>query len=86
MADRAYDADNSLMDTILEACAEPASPPRRHRRFQHHYDKVLYKERNQIKRFFGKRKAFSRIATSYDKLLQYFLGFVKITAIAIWLK
>jgi hypothetical protein len=33
MADRAYDADNSLMDTILEACAELARPPRRHRRF-----------------------------------------------------
>jgi len=46
----------------------------------------LYKERNQIKRFFGKLKAFSRIATRYDKLLQNFLSFVKIAAIAIWLK
>lgn len=85
MADRAYDADR-LMDAILEAGAEPVIPPRRHRRFQHHYDKILYKERNQIERFFGKLKEFRRIATRYDKLLQNFLGFVKIAAIAIWLR
>lgn len=57
LADRAYDADG-LMDPILDAGAEPVIPPRRHRRFQH----------------------------KYDKLLQNFMGFVKIAAIAIWLK
>ena len=85
MADRAYDAD-SLMDAILDAGAEPVIPPRRPRRYQHYYDKDLYKERNQIERFFGKLKEFRRIATRYDKLLQNFLGFVKIAAIAIWLR
>ena len=54
--------------------------------YQHYYDKDLYKERNQIERFFGKLKKFRRIATRYDKLLQNFLGFVKIAAIAIWLR
>ena len=85
MADRAYDAD-SLMDAILDAGAEPVIPPRRHRRCQHYYHKDLYKERNQIERFFGKLKECRRIATRYDKLLQNFLGFVKIAAIAIWLR
>ena len=85
IADRAYDADR-LMDVILKTGGTPVIPPRRHRRVQHSYDKDLYRERNQIERLFAKLKEFRRIATRYDKLLQNFLGFVKIAAIAIWLK
>ena len=85
LADRAYDGDN-LMDAIYEIGAEPVIPPRRHRRFQHHYDTELYKERNQIERLFAKLKEYRRIATRYDKLLQNFIGFVMIAAIQLWLK
>ena len=46
----------------------------------------LYKERNIIERFFNKLKQFRRVATRYDKLLANFMGFVKLAAIAIWLK
>lgn len=84
-ADRAYDADR-LMDAILEVDAEPVIPPRRHRKHQHAYDKALYKERNVIERFFNKLKQFRRVATRYDKLLNNFMGFVKIAAIAILLR
>ena len=62
MADRAYDADR-LMDAILDAGAEPVIPPRRHRRYQHYYDKVLYKERNQIERFGWPWRAVSLTAS-----------------------
>jgi len=85
LADRAYDADR-FMDLIYEAGAQPVIPPRRHRRYQHPYDRDLYKERNQIERMFAKLKEFRRVATRYDKLLQNFLGFVKIAAIQLWLK
>ena len=85
LADRAYDADH-LMDVILDAGAEPVIPPRRHRKHQHAYDKALYKERNVIERFFNKLKQFRRVATRYDKLLNNFIGFVKIAAIEIWLR
>jgi len=97
LADRAYDADR-LMDAILDIGAEPVIPPRRHRKHQHAYDKVLYKERNAIERFacslgpvaftgsLNKLKQCRRIATRYDKLLVNFMGFVKIAAIAIWLR
>ena len=85
LADRAYDADR-LMDAILDAKAEPVIPPRRHRKYQHAYDKALYKERNLIERFFNKLKQFRRVATRYDKLLNTFMGFVKIAAIAIMLR
>lgn len=85
LADRAYDADH-FHDAILEAGAIPVIPPKRNRRHQHHYDKVIYKERNRIERFFNKLKHFRRVATRYDKLLTNFMGFVTIAAIAIQLR
>ena len=61
-------------------------PPRSHRKTLRAYDKALYKERNLIERFFNKLKQFRRVATRYDKLLVNFMGFVKIAALAIWLR
>jgi putative transposase len=61
-------------------------PPRRNRKLQRPYDLSLYKERNMIERFFNKLKQFRRVATRYDKLLVNFMGFVKLAAIAIWLR
>ncbi len=61
-------------------------PPKRNRKVQRRYDVHLYKERNLIERFFNKLKQFRRVATRYDKLLVNFMGFVKLAAIAIWLK
>src|ERR1700753_2689981 len=53
---------------------------------QRFYDTDLYKERNRIERFFNRLKQFRRVATRYDKLLANFMGFVKLAAIAIWLR
>lgn len=61
-------------------------PPKRNRKVQRDYDTHLYKERNRIERFFSKLKQFRRVATRYDKLLANFMGFVKLAAIAIWLR
>ena len=85
LADKAYDADR-LHHAILEAGAEVVIPPKRNRRVQHGYDRVIYKERNRIERFFNKLKHFRRVATRYDKLLANFMGFVTIAAIAILLR
>ena len=60
--------------------------PANNRRVQRSYDVDLYKERNLIERFFNKLKQFRRVATRYDKLLVNFMGFVKLAAIAIWLR
>ena len=59
---------------------------KRNRKIKRAYDTDLYKERNIIERFFSKLKQFRRVATRYDKLLVNFMGFVKLAAIAIWLK
>ena len=85
IADKGYDADH-LVDRIAEAGAEVVIPPKRNRKVQRAYDTDLYKERNRIERFFNKLKQFRRVATRYDKLLANFMGFVKLAAIAIWLK
>ena len=85
LADRAYDADR-LRESIMAAKATPVIPPKRNRRCQHEYDREIYKERNQVERFFNKLKHFRRVATRYDKLLVNFMGFVTLAAIAIQLR
>jgi putative transposase len=85
IADKGYDADH-LANRIAAAGAEIVIPPKRNRKVQRPYDADFYKERNRIERFFGKLKQFRRVATRYDKLLVNFMGFVKLAAIAIWLR
>ena len=85
IADKGYDADH-LVDRIARVSAEAVIPPKRNRKAPRTYDTYLYKERNRIERFFNKLKQFRRVATRYDKLLANFMGFVKLAAIAIWLR
>ena len=85
IADKGYDADH-LIATVTQTGAEAVIPPKRNRKVRRPYDVDLYKERNVIERFFNKLKQFRRVATRYDKLLVNFMGFVKLAAIAIWLK
>lgn len=85
IADKGYDADH-LCDRIAETGGQVVIPPKRNRTIKRPYDAELYKERNIIERFFNKLKQFRRVATRYDKLLANFMGFVKLAAIAIWLK
>ena len=85
IADKGYDADH-LAERIAGAGTEVVIPPRRNRTVRRAYDAELYKERNRIERFFNKLKQFRRVATRYDKLLANFMGFVKLAAIAIWLR
>lgn len=85
IADKGYDADH-LCDRIAETGGQVVIPPKRNRTIKRRYDAELYKERNIIERFFNKLKQFRRVATRYDKLLANFMGFVKLAAIAIWLK
>ncbi|WP_034995718.1 IS5 family transposase, partial [Beijerinckia mobilis] len=85
LADKGYDA-NHLHKKITGQGSEIVIPPKRNRKVQRPYDTELYKERNLVERFFNKLKQFRRVATRYDKLLANFMGFVKLAAIAIWLR
>jgi len=59
---------------------------RRHRKYQHGYDRIAYKQRWGIESFFAKLKQWRRIATRYDKLAANFFGFIKLASIMLWLK
>jgi len=85
LADKAYDADH-LIEKGKQNDTDIVILSKRNRKIERQYDDDLYKERNIIERFFNKLKQFRRIATRYDKLLANFMGFVKLAAIAIWLK
>jgi putative transposase len=85
LADKGYDADH-LCDRIEQAGTDVVIPPKRNRKTRRSYDGELYKERNHVERFFAKLKQFRRVATRYDKLLVNFMSFVKLAAIAIWLR
>jgi putative transposase len=83
IADKGYDA-NHLHEEIAGRGGEIVIPPKRNRKVQRSYDVDLYKERNLIERLFNKLKQFRRICD--NKLLVNFMGFVKLAAIAIWLR
>lgn len=85
IADKGYDAD-ALLEKLQKQDCKPVIPPKKNRKLQREYDKNLYIQRNLIERFFNKLKQFRRVATRYDKLLANFMGFVKIAAIAIWIR
>lgn len=84
LADKGYDADTNR-EAIREAGAEPCIPPRKNRTTPVAYDRHLYKERNEVERFFGRVKQYRRVATRYDKKAKNFLGFVWMAACAIML-
>jgi len=46
----------------------PEVPPMRTRPQPWQYNRVLYRRRNEVERFFRRLKRFRRIATRYDKL------------------
>lgn len=79
LADRAYDA-NKIIEYITFNSAVAVIPSRKNRKIQRDYDKEIYKNRNQIERFFNKLKQFRRIATRYDKLSSSFLSLVQLVA------
>ncbi|SFM53277.1 putative transposase [Methylobacterium pseudosasicola] len=85
LVDERYNADH-FCDSVERAGSDCVIPPKRNRKVQRAYDAELYKERYRNEWFFAKLKHFRRVAIRYDKLPRNFIGFVKLAAIAIWLK
>ena len=83
-ADKAYDSD-AILDYLKASNIEAVIPPRSNRCIQREFDKLRYKNRNLVERFFCRIKQFRRIATRYDKLAQRFSSLVAFAATVIWL-
>ena len=85
LADRAYDS-NALREWLAErgawgnirAMPNRLEPPA----FSH----WLYKQRNEVERFFNKLKHFRAVATRYDKRDDNYLASVKLASLRIWLR
>lgn len=81
VGDRAYDSD-AFIAHIESLGGRAVIPSRSNRRQPRALDKVAYRQRNVIERWFGRLKVFRRIATRYEKTALSYLGAV---AAAAWL-
>lgn len=85
LGDKAYDG-NAIRHLIEAQGAVPNIPAKSNRKWRPCFSKTLYRERNQVERFFSKLKHFRRIATRYDKLADNFLAMVKLASCRLWLR
>jgi len=84
LADKAYDSA-AIRIYAYECGAWANIPPRRNRKDPICFSPYLYRNRNQVERFFNRIKQCRRIATRYDKLAETFLAFIKLASIRIWI-
>jgi transposase len=85
IADKAFDADERVIELLAAAGKIVVIPPKSSRTSQRDYDKDLYKARHLIENFFCRLKQFRAIATRYDKTARNFLAAIYLVATAIWL-
>ncbi len=82
IADAAYDS-NALRNQGRKLKAKVCIKPHPTRRVKKRYDKALYRNRNQIERFFGRIKRCRRVATRYEKKPTNYAGFIWLAALII---
>ena len=85
LADKAFDADERVIEPLRAAGKTAVIPPKSNRKIQRDYDKEAYKARHLIENFFCKLKQFRAIATRYDKTARNFLAAIHLAAAIIWL-
>jgi transposase len=84
LADKGYDSD-AFVATITESQAIPVIPSKMNRKVPRDFDRMLYKERNRVERFFQKLKHFRRIATRYERLARNYQAMLSLVSTVIWL-
>jgi transposase len=85
IADKAFDADERVLEPLAAAGKTAVIPPRANRLVKRDYDRDLYKTRHLIENFFAKLKQFRAIATRYDKTARNFLAAIHLAASVVWL-
>ena len=78
--DRAYEG-NETRQLVLALEMVPVVPPKSNRVDPWHYDRALYKKRNELERLFRRLKGFRRIFSRFEKLDCVFLAFVSFALI-----
>jgi transposase len=85
VADRGYDAQ-AIIDLVRDRGGCAHIPTQKDRKIQRSIDPAIYRQRNQIERFFCKLKHFRRIATRFDKLARNFLAAILLASTRLWLR
>jgi transposase len=85
LADKAYDADERVIQPLREAGIEPVILAKANRKQPRPHDKDLYKARSLIENCFCRLKQFRAIATRYDKTARNFLAAIQLAATVVWL-
>ncbi len=85
LADKAFDADQRVIEPLLAAGKKLVIPPKRNRKVQRTFDREMYKARHLMENFFCKLKQYRAIATRYDKTARNFLAAIHLAAAIIWL-
>jgi transposase len=85
LADKAFDADERVIEPLLARGKSLVIPPKSNRKVQREFDKEVYKARHLIENFFCKLKQCRAIATRYDKTAKNFLAAIHLAATIIWL-
>ena len=83
LADRGYEAD-WFRTALQEKGIAPCIPPKKNRKANILFDKMLYKKRHKVENMFGKLKDWRRIATRYDRCAHTFFSSICIAAIVIF--
>ena len=83
LADRGYDSD-WFRDALTAKGITPCIPPRKNRKVQIEYDKVLYKQRHKVENMFGRLKDWRRVATRDDRCAHTFFSAICIAATVIF--
>ena len=85
LADKAFDADERVIQPLLAAGKTPVIPPQAQRKAPREFDRELYEARHLVENFFCRLKQFRAIATRYDKRAINFLAGIYAASIFIWL-
>ena len=85
IADRGYDS-NAVLDLIAGSGAQASIPSCSRRTVRRSIDPAIYRQRNQVERFFCRLKHFRRVATRFDKLARNFLAAVLLASTRLWLR
>ena len=85
LADKAFDADQRVIEPLKAAGKTCIIPPKSNRKTQRPFDKETYKARHLIENFYCRLKQFRAIATRYDKTASNFLAAIHLAAAIAWL-
>ena len=86
VADRGYDADQTVAYIEEQMQAIATIPPKKNRVVPRDCDYVAYKERHLVECCIGTRKYVRRVFSRFDKYATRFLAFIHVASISFWLR